>query len=68
MVPFRAGAALLDRAAEALGLPGIGLRLGDYQDISMLGPVALTAGYAADVREALHAIVRHTPYHTPGTQ
>jgi AraC-like DNA-binding protein len=68
MIPFRSGAALLDRAAETLKLPDIGLRLGDYQDISILGPVALTARYAADVREALHAIVRHMPYHTPGTQ
>lgn len=68
MIPFRSGAVLLDRAAETLGLPDIGLRLGDYQDISVLGPVALTARYAADVREALQAIVRHMPYHTPGTQ
>ena len=68
MIPFRSGAALLDRAAETLELPDIGLRLGDYQDMSILGPVALTARYAADVREALHAIVRHMPYHTPGTQ
>src|ERR1700674_511764 len=52
MIPFGAGAALLDRAAETLGLPDIGLRLGDYQDMSILGPVALTARYAADVREA----------------
>lgn len=68
MVPFGAAAALLDRAAETLGLPDIGLRLGGLQDISVLGPVALTARYAADVREALQAIVRHMPYHTPGTQ
>lgn len=68
VIPFGPAAALLDRAADTLGLPDIGLRLGDYQDISVLGPVALTARYAADVREALQAIVRHMPYHTPGTQ
>jgi AraC-like DNA-binding protein len=68
VIAFGPGAALLDRAAETLELPDIGLRLGDYQDMSVLGPVALTARYAADVREALHALVRHMPYHTPGTQ
>lgn len=68
IIPFGPAAALLDHAAETLELPDIGLRLGDYQDMSILGPVALTARYAADVREALHALVRHMPYHTPGTQ
>jgi AraC-like DNA-binding protein len=68
VIPFGPAAALLDRAAETLELPDIGLRLGAYQDMSILGPVALTARYAADVREALHALVRHMPYHTPGTQ
>jgi AraC-like DNA-binding protein len=68
VIPFRPGAALLDHAAETLELPDIGLLLGDYQDMSILGPVALTARYAADVREALQALVRHMPYHTPGTQ
>lgn len=68
VIPFGPAAALLDHAADTLGLPDIGLCLGEYQDISVLGPVALTARYAADVREALHAIVRHMPYHTPGTQ
>ena len=68
VIPFGPAAALLDHAAETLELPDIGLRLGDYQDMSILGPVALTARYAADVREALHALVRHMPYHTPGTQ
>ena len=68
MIPFGPAAALLDRAAETLELPDIGLRLGDYQDMSILGPVALTARYAADVREALQALVRHMPYHTPGTR
>jgi hypothetical protein len=33
MIPFRSGAALLDRAAETLELPDIGLRLG-----RLLGP------------------------------
>ena len=68
VVPFGPAAALLDRAADTLELPDMGLRLGDYQDMSILGPVALTARYAADVREALQALVRHMPYHTPGTE
>ena len=68
MIPFGPAAALLDHAAETLALPDIGLRLGDYQDMSILGPVALTARYADDVREALQVLVRHMPYHTPGTQ
>ena len=68
VVPYRAGADLLDHAAENLGLADIGLTLGGQQDISVLGPVALTARYADDVREALQAIGRHLPNHTPGTQ
>ena len=68
LIPFARAAALLDHTAQVLELPDFGLRLGDYQDISVLGPVALAARHAGDVREALQALVRHMPYHTPGTQ
>lgn len=68
IVRFDHAAALLDRGAEALRLPDIGLRLSAYQDISVLGPVALLARYARDVREALDGIARQLPYHTPGAR
>ena len=65
-VPFARGAALLEQAAEALDLPDIGLRLGAYQDISVLGPVALVARHATDLRGALEGIGRHMAYHNTG--
>lgn len=68
MIPFVRAAALIDLAAETLGLPDFGLRLSEYRDVSILGPIALAARYAANVREALQVVGRLMPYHTPGTQ
>ena len=65
---FAQAAALLDHSAEMLDLPDIGLRLAAYQDISVLGPIALVARHAANVREAVNGIARHLPYHTPGAR
>ncbi len=67
-VSFAQAAALLDHGAEVLNLPDFGLRLAAYQDISVLGPVALIAQHAANVREAVDGIARHLPYHTPGAR
>ncbi|CAE6817740.1 HTH-type transcriptional regulator VirS [Paraburkholderia nemoris] len=68
MIPFVRAAALVDLAAEMLGLPDFGLRLSEYQDVSILGPIALAARYAANVRDALQVVGRLMPYHTPGTE
>ena len=65
---FAQAAALLDHSAEMLDLPDIGLRLAAYQDISVLGPLALVVRHAANVREAVDGVARHLPYNMPGAR
>jgi AraC-like DNA-binding protein len=57
---------LRENAAAALGVPDFGLRLAQRQDINVLGPIALSARYAASLGEALAAVARNLPYHNPG--
>jgi len=57
---------LLELAAETLNVPDFGFRLARMQGISVLGPVALMAQHAATVGEALEAVGRNMPYHSPG--
>lgn len=59
-------AALLDDAATTLGVPDFGIRLAGWQDVSVLGAVALIARHAATVGDALRGIARNLAYHTPG--
>jgi AraC-like DNA-binding protein len=60
---FDSAARLLERAARSLDLPDFGLRLSRYQDISVLGAVALLARHAATVGDALRGISRNFSYH-----
>jgi AraC-like DNA-binding protein len=60
--------ALLDDAAQALDVPDFGLQLSQHQDINVLGAVALFARHSANLGEALQAIGRNLPYHSPGVQ
>jgi len=62
-VPLEAVARLLERAARALDMPDFGLQLSRYQDISVLGAVALIARHAATVGDALSGISRNLPFH-----
>lgn len=55
--------ALLEQAALRLAVPDFGLRLGQRQDLSVLGPIALVARRADTVGNALAAIARNLPYH-----
>ena len=65
---FAQAAALLDQSAEMLDLSDIGLRLAAYQDISVLGPLALVVRHAANVREAVDGVARLLPYNMPGAR
>ncbi|MBB2494716.1 AraC family transcriptional regulator [Aquipseudomonas ullengensis] len=65
-VPLRALVGLLECAAQELNCPDFGLRMADYQDLHVLGPVALIAQSSATVGQALSEIVRFIGYHSPG--
>lgn len=58
--------ALLELTASTLNVSDFGLRLADMQGISVLGPIALIAQHATTVREAIAAVGRNIPYHSPG--
>jgi AraC-like DNA-binding protein len=62
-VPLRSVAHLFERAARALDMPDFGLQLSRYQDISVLGAIALIARHAATVGDALSGISRHFSFH-----
>ena len=64
--PLSQFAALLDHTARTLRLPDVGIRLAKYQDISVLGAVALIANHSISVEAALDGIGRNMPYHSPG--
>ncbi|MBN8464425.1 MAG: AraC family transcriptional regulator [Dechloromonas sp.] len=55
----RAFIQLLEDAADGLRCPDFGLRLLDRQDLSVLGPIALAAQHAADLREAIDCLARY---------
>jgi AraC-like DNA-binding protein len=57
---------LFERAAAQLKVNDFGLRLAKLQGIEILGPVALMARHAATVGDAIAAVRRHLPYHSPG--
>ena len=50
---------MLEDAADELRCPDFGLRLLDRQDLSVLGPIALAAQNAANLREALDCFARY---------
>lgn len=59
---------LFEEAAQQLKLPDFGLQLSLLQDINVLGAVALFARHSATLGDALVAIARNLPYHSPGVQ
>jgi AraC-like DNA-binding protein len=67
-VPFRSLVGLLECAAEELHCPDFGLRMAEYQNLHVLGPIALIARNAASVGQALTEIVRFIGYHSSGIQ
>ncbi|HEF4760210.1 TPA: AraC family transcriptional regulator [Pseudomonas putida] len=65
-MPLRALVGLLESASQVLDCPDFGLRMAEYQDLHVLGPVALIARSSATVGLALADIVRFIGYHSPG--
>lgn len=57
---------LYEHAAEACRVSDFGLRLAEIQGPAVLGPVALTALHAPTVSDAIMAVSRNIPYHSPG--
>ncbi len=67
-MPVAAFAKLMRLGAETLDLPDFGQRLATYQDITVLGAIALIAQNAETVGEALEDILRHYTYHATATR
>ena len=65
-LPLTAFANLMARAAEALEVPDFGARMAAYQDVSVLGMIALVALNSDTVAQALEGVRRAMPYHSPG--
>lgn len=65
-MPLRALVALLEYAASELKCPDFGLRMAEYQDLHVLGAVALIARSATTVGQALEEVSRFIGYHSPG--
>ncbi|MFJ3051925.1 AraC family transcriptional regulator [Pseudomonas nitroreducens] len=65
-VPLRALVDVLECAASELNCPDLGLRMAEYQDLQVIGPVALIARNSATVGQALEEISRFIGYHSPG--
>lgn len=67
-LPLSALVGLLEHAASNLDCPDFGLRMAKYQDIQILGPIAVIALSCATVGQALTDIVRFISYHSPGIE
>ncbi|SDZ50101.1 AraC-type DNA-binding protein [Pseudomonas sp. NFIX28] len=65
-VPLRSLVGLLEFAARELECPDFGLRMAEYQDLHILGPIAVIARTCATAGEALAQIIRFIGYHSPG--
>ncbi len=65
-LPLNTVATVLERTAQALKVPDFGLQLAGYQDISVLGAVALIVMNSTTIGEALDSITKYMAYHTPG--
>ena len=67
-VPLRSLVGLLECAAEELHCSDFGLRMAEYQNLHVLGPIALIARNSTSVGHALTEIVRFIGYHSDGIQ
>lgn len=66
IIPFRAGARLLDLARTELSCPHFGLLLGQRQDLALLGPIGFLMQHSLDVRSALANLMRYMHLHVQG--
>lgn len=67
-VPLRSLVGLLEFAARELDCADFGLRMAEYQDLHVLGPIAVIARTCSTAGEALAQIIRFIGYHSPGIQ
>ncbi|MFR0692968.1 AraC family transcriptional regulator [Enterobacterales bacterium AE_CKDN230030158-1A_HGKHYDSX7] len=67
-MPLSTLVALLETAAQELDCADFGLRMAEYQDLHVLGAVALIARNATTVGAALEEIARFIAYHSPGVE
>ncbi|MFC5698982.1 AraC family transcriptional regulator [Pseudomonas sp. GCM10022186] len=67
-VPLSSLVALLEYAAQELDCPDLGLRMAEYQNLHVLGPIAIIARNSATAGHALAEIVRFIGYHSAGIQ
>ncbi len=65
-VSLRAYARLLENAVVQTGRDDLGLRMAEYQDVSILGPLAIAMQNAATVGEAVELCSRYLYTHSPG--
>ncbi len=65
-VPLRSLVELLEYAARELDCPDFGLRMAEYQDLHILGPIAAIARTCATAGEAMAQVIRFIGYHSPG--
>jgi len=65
-ISYAAMIGLLEDSASKLNCPDFGLRLSDFQDISILGPAAMIAMYSETVGECLRAIATYFYVHASG--
>lgn len=64
-VPWRGLALMLETAAVELDCPDLGLRMGEWQGLRILGPLAVLARNAVTVGDGLAAIGRYLYVHSP---
>lgn len=67
-VPLRSLVGLLECAAQELDCADFGLRMAEYQNLPVLGPIAVMARSSTNVGHALAEIVRFIGYHSSGVQ
>lgn len=65
LIPITAHDLMLDAAADELCCPDFGLRLAEWQDLSILGPLALAIQSADTVADALSCASRFMFVHSP---
>ncbi len=66
LVSATAFVSALQKAAEATDHADFGLRLGERQDIDMLGPTGILARQSQNIEEAFGVIARYVNLHNPG--
>jgi len=57
---------LLEHCASELRCPDFGLRVGQVQDLQVLGPIAIVMRHSPTVAAAIRSVARYLSFHTPG--